>query len=47
MDVSHSLDAMGTEVCYDGGVAENTWSTWRTKVGQVSGVTQLYLGIGK
>jgi len=31
MDVSHSLNAMGTEVCYDGWVAENTWSTRRTK----------------
>jgi hypothetical protein len=47
MDVSHSLNAMGTEVCYDGWVAENTWSTWRMKAGPLSGVPHLYLATGK
>jgi len=44
MDVSHSLNAMGTEVCYDGWVAENTW---KMKESQLSCVTQRYLAMGK
>jgi hypothetical protein len=41
MDVSHFLHAMGTEVCYDVWVAENTW---KMEVSQLSRMIQSCLG---